>query len=325
MTSSVGVDTFATLKEAWKKLLPVANSDTIFFTPQWQAIWWRKFGHGRELCLFSFSEGNQLSGIAPLMREGDTLSFVGDPDVCDYLDFIVSRGCETAFYEALLDYLDKEDWTVLDLHCLATNSPTLSHLVSLAEKRAYSVETTLEDVCPRMDLPPSWEEYLARLGKKDRHELRRKMRRLSQSGETRYYAIEKTDELAEGLEDFFRLHKLNPDKAEFMTAEMAQFFRQIAACAAQMGYLKLYFLEIDGVRTSTALCFNYGEEFSLYNSGYDPDYSSLSVGLLLKAFCLKDAIAAGKKRFDFLRGAEPYKHDLGGQDLPIYRCLVRKT
>ena len=110
-----------------------------------------------------------------------------------------------------------------------------------------------------------------------------------------------------------------------MTEEMAHFFRQIAASAAEMGHLKLYFLEIEGVRTSTALCFDYGDEFSLYNSGYDPAYASLSVGLLLKAFCLKEAIAAGKKRFDFLRGSEPYKYDLGGQDLPIYRCLVRKS
>jgi CelD/BcsL family acetyltransferase involved in cellulose biosynthesis len=326
MAPSVRVDTFSTLEEAWQRLLPVANVDTVFLTPQWQRIWWQKFGQRAELCLLSLREDNQLLGIAPLMREGNTLSFVGDTDVCDYLDFIVARGKEVAFYETLLDYLDKDDRIALDLHCLAASSPALTNLVPLAEKRGYSVETTLEDVCPRVDLPPSWEEYLALLAKKDRHELRRKMRRLFENGEARYYAIERPEELTEGLEEFFRLHRQSrQDKAKFMTDEMAHFFRQIATMAAEMGHLKLYFLEIEGVRTSTALCFDYGDELSLYNSGYDPAYASLSVGLLLKAFCLKEAIAAGKKRFDFLRGAEPYKYDLGGQDLPIYRCLVRKS
>jgi len=152
------------------------------------------------------------------------------------------------------------------------------------------------------------------------------MRRLLEREETHYYAIEKAEELPEGLEDFFRLHRQSrQDKAEFMTAEMAHFFRQIATAMAEMGHLKLYFLEIEGVRTSTVLCFDYGDEIALYNSGYDPAYASLSIGLLLKAFCLKEAIATGKKRFDFLRGSEPYKYDLGGQDLPIYRCLIRKA
>ena len=326
MTSSVGVDSFTALEETWQRLLPAAQANTIFFTPYWQRIWWQKFGHSAELSLLSLHKGSQLLGIAPLMREEDILSFIGDTDVCDYLDFIVARGCEAAFYEALLDHLDKEDWTALDLHCLAATSPTLTRFAPLAEKRGYSVELALEDVCPRVDLPQSWDEYLALLGKKDRHELRRKMRRLFQSGETRYYALENAAELAEGLQDFFRLHRQSrQDKAEFMTEEMAQFFRQITTYAAEMGHLKLYFLEIDGVRTSTALCFDYGDELSLYNSGFDPAYASLSVGLLLKAFCLKEAIAAGRKRFDFLRGAEPYKYDLGGRDLPIYRCLVRKA
>ncbi len=326
MALSMRVDTFTNLEEAWQGLLPRATLNTIFFTPQWQQIWWQRFGSKGELCLLSLYDGNQPLGIAPLMRDGNAHSFIGDPNVCDYLDFVVARGGETTFYGTLLDYLDKEERIALDFHCLAATSPTLAFFLPLAEKRGYSVETTLEDVCPRVDLPASWEEYLTLLGKKDRHELRRKMRRLSENGETRYYALEKAEDVARGLEDFIHLHKQSrQEKARFMTEEMAHFFRQIATCVAEMGHLKLYFLEIDGVRISTALCFDYGDEFSLYNSGFDPAYSSLSVGLLLKAFCLKEAIAAGKKHFDFLRGSEPYKYDLGGQDLPIYRCLIRKN
>jgi hypothetical protein len=28
---------------------------------------------------------------------------------------------------------------------------------------------------------------------------------------------------------------------------------------------------------------------------------------------------------DFLRGREPYKYDLGAQDLTIYQCAVRRS
>jgi len=84
-------------------------------------------------------------------------------------------------------------------------------------------------------------------------------------------------------------------------------------------------LELEGKRVAALFCFEDDEELLLYNSGYDPQYAHLSVGLLSKATCLRGAIEAGKQRFDFLRGCEPYKYDLGGKDLPVYRCLIKKS
>jgi CelD/BcsL family acetyltransferase involved in cellulose biosynthesis len=73
------------------------------------------------------------------------------------------------------------------------------------------------------------------------------------------------------------------------------------------------------------LCFDYNNDIYLYNSAYDPAYSSLSVSLLLKVFNIRDAVENGKKRFDFLSGDEPYKYDLGGHDVPLYRCLITRS
>jgi CelD/BcsL family acetyltransferase involved in cellulose biosynthesis len=73
------------------------------------------------------------------------------------------------------------------------------------------------------------------------------------------------------------------------------------------------------------LCFDYNNDIYLYNSAYDPAYSSLSVSLLLKVFNIRDAVEHGKKRFDFLSGDEPYKYDLGGHDVPLYQCLITRS
>ncbi|MEE8347693.1 MAG: GNAT family N-acetyltransferase, partial [Dehalococcoidia bacterium] len=66
-------------------------------------------------------------------------------------------------------------------------------------------------------------------------------------------------------------------------------------------------------------------EALLYNSGYNPDYAYLSVGLLSKALALRKAIEEGRSRFDFLRGPEPYKYDLVARDVAVYRCTVRRN
>jgi hypothetical protein len=61
----------------------------------------------------------------------------------------------------------------------------------------------------------------------------------------------------------------------------------------------------------------------LYNNGYDGRFSSLSVGLLSKVISIKESIQIGKKKYDFLKGAEEYKHRLGGKPVPLYRCQIK--
>ena len=92
-----------------------------------------------------------------------------------------------------------------------------------------------------------------------------------------------------------------------------------------LGLLKLFFLEMDSETVATALCFDYAGSRMLYNSGYNPDYGYYSVGLLLNALCLQDAIEQGKEYFDFLRGSEPYKYHLGGKNRTLYQMVVSKS
>jgi CelD/BcsL family acetyltransferase involved in cellulose biosynthesis len=90
------------------------------------------------------------------------------------------------------------------------------------------------------------------------------------------------------------------------------------------GYLRLQFLEIDGEKLSTTMSFDYDGRRLLYNSGYRVEHGSLAVGLMLKALCVKDAIERGLTYFDFLRGPEPYKYHLGGQNIGLHRIVVRR-
>jgi CelD/BcsL family acetyltransferase involved in cellulose biosynthesis len=94
---------------------------------------------------------------------------------------------------------------------------------------------------------------------------------------------------------------------------------------AQLGLLRLYFLELDGKPVATSLCFDYASSRLLYNSGYDLEYGYYSVGLLLNALCLREAIEQEISYFDFLRGSETYKQHLGGQPHDLYQMVVRRS
>jgi CelD/BcsL family acetyltransferase involved in cellulose biosynthesis len=322
---SVAREELASLEGPWRDILPASGPKAVFYSPLWLKTWWEEFADGRELMLLSVRDGQRLVGVAPLMREGERLTLAGDTNVCDYMDVVASEGCEEGVVDAILHAVSEEPWSELVLWAVPEYSPTLTILPRLAAGFGYSAEIEQEDVCPRVELPATFDAYVEGLDRRDRHELRRKLRRLYRSGDVLFHPSQLVSEVESHLDDFLRQHAASrQEKALFMTERMARFFRRIALTLADHNLVRLYCLEVNGVRAASVLCFNAGEELLLYNSGYDPDYASLAVGLLSKALALEQAIEQGKRWFDFLRGAEAYKYDLGGKDLAVYRCIVRR-
>jgi CelD/BcsL family acetyltransferase involved in cellulose biosynthesis len=172
-------------------------------------------------------------------------------------------------------------------------------------------------------LPGTWEAYLKMLGGKQRHEIRRKLRRLNEAGHIEYRVIHRPDEISENMDIFFSMFKASrSDKSEFLTNQMISFFRMLAQRTARQGLLRMSFLDIDQVPTAGVMCFDYNNTIFLYNNGYDPRFGNLSVGFLSKVYSIKDSIERGKRRYDLLKGDEGYKKRLGSTPVPLYHLKI---
>jgi CelD/BcsL family acetyltransferase involved in cellulose biosynthesis len=254
------------------------------------------------------------------------LSLVGCVDVSDYLDILVDRDNVEPVYTVLLDTLSREElaWDSLYWCSLPVNSPTHTRLAEAMQARGWRAEVAQQDVCPVITLPGTWDEYLAAIDKKQRHEIRRKIRRIESEAETRWYAVEGGAELATAMDSFIALHqKSTQDKEDFWSEALIAFFKELVAECARAGWLKLYFIEVNGVQAASMLCFDYNNEFLLYNSGYDPaQFAALSPGNVLTSYTIQHAIELGRRRYDFLRGDEIYKFRFGAMAEPVYDLRV---
>ncbi len=323
MSYIITEESLANLNSYWTDSRHNLNWGCIFALPGWLQVWWQVFGSGAELFLRALWQNETIIGIAPFLVKEKTVSFVGSSDVCDYLDFIVAPGKERDFFSALLDDLRTKGINQLDLNPVRHDSTVLTQLAAIARDRGYEVVCTLEDVSLELDLPSTWDEYLAILTTKQRHEVRRKLRRLSEAGKVDYHFVEDSAAVNNAMDTFLKMFtESRRDKATFMTARMESFFRSLADTMAEAGLLRLGILEVDTLPTAMIMCFDYNEKMYLYNSAYNPQYNSLSVGLLSKVLCIKDSIQRGRKRFDFLKGAEAYKYHLGGSEIPLYSCQI---
>jgi CelD/BcsL family acetyltransferase involved in cellulose biosynthesis len=318
---------FAAVGEAgWQRLLAASAFPSPFMSWAWQTAWFEAFGSAGGLSLLRVRDGaGDLAGLLPLVAEPDgALRIVGGVDVSDYLDVIARAGAEEEVWAALLQSRSASPQT-WDLHGIRAASPTAALLPALAPAYGLVATRELEERCPIIDLPATWDDYLAGLGGKQRHELRRKMRRLERElpGPTAV-AHATPDDVAARLGDFLALHRSSrAGKARFMDERMESFFRAVIVALAARGMARLWTLDAGGRVVAAFICLEWAGTVGLYNSGFDTGMAALSPGIVLLAHVIRDAIERGSVRFDFLRGEEPYKLAFGAH--PEDLCRIRVT
>jgi len=324
MSYAVTQETFTSLTSLWKSPESRLKWGSVFVLPAWLEVWWQAFQPRSELAIKAVREDSDVIGVAPLQVKDGRALFIGSADVCDYIDFIVVPGKEREFFNVLLDDLNKQGIKALELNPVRPDSTAMTYLLPVAQERSYAVAQEQEAVSLELDLPATWDNYLNLLTKKQRHEVRRKLRRLEQAAGVNYTCSDVKADCDLLLDKFLKLFALSPkeEKANFMNPQMEAYFRNLAKAMAGLGLLKFGVLEVGGQPAAMIMGFDYNDTLYLYNSAYNPEYNHLSVGLLSKVLCIRESIQRGRKKWDFLKGAERYKYDIGGQEVPIYHLQI---
>ncbi|HLA96930.1 MAG TPA: GNAT family N-acetyltransferase [Anaerolineales bacterium] len=332
------IEDFDALAVEWNELLRFSARQVPFLRHEFLSAWWRTLGGGEWergdlLILAGYGKDGALRGAAPLFltqnREGAAaLMLLGSLEIADYLDILARPADLPAFVSAMLDFLhgpQAPDWQVLDLYNILEDSPSLPALQAEAERRGLDFTQEKLQHCPYIPLPGDWETYLAGIDKKQRHEIRRKIRRAeSQEQPVRWYIVEDSRSLESEIEAFLDLMAQDADKRAFLTEVMRQQMRLAMKAAFDAGWLQLAFLEVGGVKAAGYLNFDYASHIWVYNSGIDYDFSSLSPGWVLMGYLLQWANENKREAFDFMRGDEDYKYRFGGVDRFVVRVRVKR-
>src|SRR5215467_3251702 len=233
---------------AWDGLVAASRLRSPFLSWAWQSEWARTFApdHRVEIRCVEDDAGD-LVALLPLHESGPgVMQLIGGADVSDYLDLISSQGREDEAWTALLESRSGErvQW---ELHAVPESSRTVAALPKLASGCGVIVSATVEERCPVLALPSSWETYLARLSGKHRHELQRKMRRLEREAPDAHAScVSAPGDIDARLGDFLAVHRSSRvGKARFMDERMEQFFRRALAAFAEQGSARLWFLDTD--------------------------------------------------------------------------------
>lgn len=309
----------------WERILERDLEAGVFSHPAWLQAWWESLGSG-DLMIALVWDGDEPVAVFPTctcVNEEGLLSFLGSEDVTDDQVPTAVPGREA---EALGFFLD---WAFSDgrfdrvrFHSVLDGERWLGVVDDVARHAGLGHSHEQVDVAPAIDLPSTFDEYLAGLSGHDRHELRRKRRRLEELGSWRVRRAHEVGWEAD-LQAFFEFHRQAPgDKAAFFTPDRERFFRRLAADLFLFGLARLDVLELDGEPVASTFSYDFRDSFSLYNSAFRADLAKHAPGMVLVGVLIEQAINNGKRIFDFLRGDEPYKKRFGPIPKPVYQVML---
>ncbi len=330
---STQLNVFDELQSEWNDLVQRSTSNRIFSTWEWKSTWWEAYEPGRLWIITCRDENDRLLGIAPWfigdnVERGRVVSTIGCKEVTDYLDVIIDKEHVEAVLNCFVGFLkdNAHQFDRLEFCNIAEDSTSYQNLPAVLRAHGFTIDISLEDVCPVIELPTTWEAYLNLLDKKQRHELRRKLRRSQGvNSEIDWYIVGAQHNIHEQIDRFLDLMAASdPDKQIFLqNPQNVAFFKSIAQVLHNKGWLQLNFLTIEGNPAAAYLNFDYQGHILVYNSGLLPDqYGHLSPGIILLANNIRHAIETRHTVFDFLQGDEAYKYHMGGQSTHVYNLNV---
>lgn len=284
-------------------LPPLAPAVGPFAGYDFLSAWWEELGPAGEILTVADERG-----LLALHKLDASVAFLGDDDHTDYHSPL-GHGIEVLLGRLVHD-LGPGLHLNFDSMPVEACQPITAGLVGAGLRPEVGEHT----VAMVLELPANMNDFMDALDKKDRHELRRKRRRYIENVGS---IVHTTHEgRSSGFDEFVRLHRLSPGaKGSFISGKRHAFFSRLAS---QPGW-RVDLLENHGVATAGLFGWTDGQDYYLYNSSFDPSLQSSSPGLVLLVAMIEHAIASGFRRFDFLKGNEPYKARMGAHPRQLYR------
>lgn len=308
----------------WNALLGQSSSNTVFLTWEWVTQWWECFGHGRTLHVLLGYDGDELVGIAPLMRNTcrvcgiplRSIEFIGSgrESVPDHLAFIAPKGRHAGFAAAVIDHLRSIEatWDVVCLRDMLYDIAVIADIQRIAQKN-FSCDIVIrpDAVCPYVSLPRTWDEYLSTLSSEMRYSIRRKERKCTQELSVTCSFVDDPAALPKTMQRLREIHTLRMrekhNTGESQGDPFWDFHGKIAHIFSIQQWLLLGVLQANGVIVACQYAFNYAGKVYFYQSGIDPAYSKYGIGVVLMSAMIQQSIMRGSHEYDFLRGNETYK------------------
>jgi len=303
------------MRDEWSALAEAGGN--VFSTWEWASTWWRQGEHDRALVLHVCREpGGRPVAILPLYlasaRPMRVARFLGHGPA-DELGPVCAPADRRAAAGAIAEVAVRARLDMLFAELLPGTHAWSADLGGKVVHREASPTVSLD----------GWEPYLAGRSTNFRQQVRGRQRRLARDHALTFRLADDPSRLDDDLGRLFRLHEARwGARSPFLRRR--EFHAEFARVALERGWLRLWFLELDGRPAAAWYGFRFGRVESYYQAGRDVARGDASVGFVLLAHTIREAAGDGMREYRFLRGGEPFKSRFAEADPGLETVIVAR-
>ena len=317
--------------QQWDALSRGGPSPHPFAGPIWQRAMLRHLAAAGSLRVIAVWRGQHLKAVFPLVYRANATLETPHRWVSDYLDPPVDATEAAACWNLMLELLARLwDWSVNAVvfpHIRPElNCRTL--LPELAAAHGFKFGETPAENIARIQLPETFDAYMALHSSPERKNTLRKMRKAV--GQANAKLVEITDaprgmEVLKVVLDQVEAGK-KQSKANFVRRVIRPLMTGASPDLFSSGWLKAMQLQIFDARpAANLLVFDSAVGPQIYNASYDESCKEWSPGSVLFAMTLQQAIERKAKVFDLMRGDEEYKKRMHASIEPLYTVTLHRA
>ena len=321
---------FDALRDNWDAIYRADPEANIFLSWQWLDAWLDTYISPWFVLAAKRSETDpDYVGLLPLRMQThfdadhgfSNEIVVAGANFSDYTGILARPECEAEAIPALADYaMRKFNWARFSMENLLMSQQRRRLLLGGFGKARfthapigykYADDPVDHAICPMVNLPENWDDYLGTLSANNRQKIRRLLKKVD-AAEGYRIAFSKPEDIEQNLTillDFWTT-KWGPKKGEDKAKEIARTNRLMLMRCAEDGMLLLpiFYHGDRAVALLAILVDDCKKSLSFLITGRDETYDEMPAGYLLHAHCIRHAIEHGYATYDFLRGNEPYKY-----------------
>ena len=320
------------IEDEWRAL--ALRRSNAFITPEWfRAFHENAASTTRPIVVAVHDASGALLGVMPFVSASKPssrqLRFAG-ASLGDYFHPAAAKEHEDEVAALATTALARESdgWNMLVLHNVDRAATWPRSLRTAAVRRTARLDDE-PDVLPFADISGGWEAFLASRSRNLRSQIGRKLRALESGHEVRFRRTETAEELPVDMSAFFYLHhrrwQTRGGQSSLGATRVRAFHHDFAAAAFARGWLRLWFLEVDGRPVAAWYGWRLGERYAYYSAGFEPDWADASVGLVLFAHTIRAAVDEGAAEYDMLLGNESYKSRFATGKREVGTVLITRS
>lgn len=331
----------AGLRDEWNRLLEASRARSICTRWEWMYTWWEVYRDcGERPHVIMVHDGSRLVGLAPFylqiqrkfgLLDIRTLRFLGtgEPEreevASEYLDIVAQEGYEEPVAQAALKHLlGQKSWDQLLCNDVLEDSLLMTTLRRLMTQDCMPISVEPVGIRYSVDLPRTWDAYLATLDAGAAKRLPYKRRKFERAGRVVVTTVTAPQELEHAFDELIRLHTLRWEArgkpGVFASPRFTAYHKRLARELLPLGKLSMQLLSLEGA--NIAVLYNLRDEGTdyFYQGGFDVSYAAkYSPGLLAHVYAIEGAIRDGLKLYDFMKGGTvSYKTEFGCMESRMY-------